>query len=54
MAACYAPDATFEDEAFSLKGRDQVGGMWRGSLYGSQLSAFVEQDGNAGKLVDGR
>ena len=29
MAACYAPDATFEDEAFSLKGRDQVGGMWR-------------------------
>lgn len=27
----------------------QVGGMWRGSLYGSQLSAFVEQDGNAVK-----
>ena len=29
MAACYAPDATFEDEAFSLKGREQIGGMWR-------------------------
>ncbi|MFN4118748.1 nuclear transport factor 2 family protein [Acidovorax sp.] len=29
MAACYAPDATFNDEAFSLKGRDQIGGMWR-------------------------
>ena len=29
MAACYAPDATFDDEAFSLKGRDQIGGMWR-------------------------
>eukprot|EP01036_Dinobryon_divergens_P046690 gene46690-62455_t len=29
MAACYAPNATFDDEAFSLKGRDEVGGMWR-------------------------
>ncbi len=29
MAACYAPDPTFEDEAFSLKGREQIGGMWR-------------------------
>ena len=29
MAACYASDATFDDEAFSLRGRRQVGGMWR-------------------------
>ncbi len=29
MQACYAPDAQFDDEAFSLRGRDQVGGMWR-------------------------
>ncbi len=29
MAACYAPHATFDDEAFSLKGRDEVAGMWR-------------------------
>ena len=29
MAACYAPDARFDDEAFSLKGREQIGGMWR-------------------------
>ena len=28
MAACYAPDAVFDDEAFSLRGRSQVGGMW--------------------------
>ena len=28
MAACYAPDSVFDDEAFSLKGREQVGGMW--------------------------
>jgi hypothetical protein len=28
MAACYAPDAVFDDEAFSLKGRAQIGAMW--------------------------
>jgi hypothetical protein len=29
MQACYAADAQFNDEAFSLRGRDQIGGMWR-------------------------
>ena len=29
MQACYAPDASFDDEVFSLRGREQVGGMWR-------------------------
>ncbi|MBL8384563.1 MAG: nuclear transport factor 2 family protein [Burkholderiales bacterium] len=29
MAACYAEDARFDDEAFSLAGRAQIGGMWR-------------------------
>ena len=29
MQACYADDATFEDEVFTLHGRRQVGGMWR-------------------------
>ena len=28
MAACYAPDATFEDPVFNLRGRTHVGGMW--------------------------
>lgn len=28
MAACYAPDATFQDPVFDLSGRD-VGDMWR-------------------------
>lgn len=28
MANCYADDATFEDPAFSLEGRREVGGMW--------------------------
>jgi ketosteroid isomerase-like protein len=29
MAACYAPDAELEDEAFTLHGAREVGGMWR-------------------------
>lgn len=29
MASCYAPDVDFDDEVFSLKGRDQTMGMWR-------------------------
>ena len=28
MQTCYASDATFDDEAFSLKGAAQIGGMW--------------------------
>ncbi|MEO7886592.1 MAG: nuclear transport factor 2 family protein [Polaromonas sp.] len=28
MASCYAPDAQFDDEAFSLRGHEQVTGMW--------------------------
>jgi hypothetical protein len=29
MAACYALDAQFDDEVFSLRGHEQVSGMWR-------------------------
>ena len=29
MQACYAADAEFDDEAFSLRGAVQIGGMWR-------------------------
>jgi len=29
MQAAYAPDASFDDEAFSLRGRDEIGAMWR-------------------------
>ena len=29
MATCYAPDAQFDDEAFSLRGHHEVTGMWR-------------------------
>lgn len=29
MQACYAEDASFRDEAFTLAGRREIGGMWR-------------------------
>ena len=29
MQACYAENASFEDEVFSLRGRPQIGSMWR-------------------------
>ena len=29
MQKCYAKDASFQDEVFTLEGREQVGGMWR-------------------------
>lgn len=29
MQACYAEDAQFDDEVFSLRGQRQIGGMWR-------------------------
>ena len=29
MATCYAPDAQFDDEAFSLRSHAEVTGMWR-------------------------
>ena len=29
MADCYAADARFDDEAFSLQGKEKIGAMWR-------------------------
>ena len=29
MAACYAVDARFKDEVFTLTGRDEIAAMWR-------------------------
>ena len=29
MANCYADDAQFDDEVFSLRGKREVMGMWR-------------------------
>ena len=29
MAQCYAPDVAFDDEVFSLRGREATMGMWR-------------------------
>jgi ketosteroid isomerase-like protein len=38
MASCYAEDATFNDPAFSLQGRQQVAGMWAMLCQASQAS----------------
>ena len=29
MARCYTPDVAFDDEVFSLRGKQEVAGMWR-------------------------
>jgi ketosteroid isomerase-like protein len=29
MGACYAPEAVFDDEAFSLRGAREIAGMWK-------------------------
>jgi hypothetical protein len=29
MQACYAADASFQDEVFTLQGAPEIGGMWR-------------------------
>lgn len=42
MAACYAPDARFDDEVFSLKGREQIAGMWRMLCAAAQAPGAAE------------
>jgi len=58
MAACYAPDARFDDEAFSLRGAREVGGMWKMLCRGTQAKGAavwkldyrdIEADAAAGK-----
>ena len=58
MAACYAPDAVFEDEAFSLRGAREVGGMWKMLCTATQAKGAdvwklsyrdVRADGNSGQ-----
>jgi hypothetical protein len=58
MAACYAPDARFDDEAFSLRGAREVGGMWKMLCSGTQAKGAavwkldyrdIEADAAAGK-----
>ena len=58
MAACYAPDAEFDDEVFSLRGHREVTGMWHmlcdatkaGGLDVWKLTySGIEADGGTGK-----
>ena len=41
MQACYCADAAFDDPAFSLRGRDEIGAMWR------MLCTAVKEKGRA-------
>ena len=56
MAACYAPDATFEDIAFRLKGRSRIHAMWHMICETDIKATFdvVHEDDKQGrvKLVD--
>jgi hypothetical protein len=58
MASCYAPDARFDDEAFSLRGAREVGGMWKMLCNGTQAKGAavwklsfrdIEADAASGK-----
>jgi ketosteroid isomerase-like protein len=55
MQALYAPDATFHDPLFDLKGQSAVGGMWTGILKkGSDLhlsSKVLSAEGNTVKVA---
>ncbi len=52
MAACYAPDATFDDPAFSLSG-EAVGDMWR-MLCARGKDLQVEASGISAERDEGR
>jgi limonene-1,2-epoxide hydrolase len=41
MEACYAESARFEDEAFSLAGRRQIGAMWRMLCEGARMNGIA-------------
>lgn len=42
MAACYAEDARFDDEVFSLAGRRQIGGMWAMLCSGTRAQGLAQ------------
>jgi len=52
MAACYHPEATFKDEAFDLKGQEEIGAMWTSLIKaGKDLSlsfSDVQAEGQQG------
>jgi ketosteroid isomerase-like protein len=56
MADCYHPDATFQDIAFDLKGKNQIRAMWQMICSGDIKTTFevVQADDRDGlvKLID--
>ena len=41
MQACYAEDARFDDEVFSLQGPREIGGMWRMLCEGTKAKGLA-------------
>ena len=52
MAACYAEHARFEDEAFALQGRRQIGGMWRMLCSATQAQGRAQWQLRASDITD--
>jgi hypothetical protein len=52
MAACYAADASFDDEAFSLQGRQQIGGMWRMLCEATRKRGLADWKLEAGQFTE--
>ena len=42
MAACYAPDARFDDEVFALRGREEIGAMWTMLCQATRTSGMAQ------------
>ena len=53
MQACYAEGAQFDDEAFSLKGRQQIGGMWRMLCDTTKAKGLAHWKLEASAITDG-
>jgi limonene-1,2-epoxide hydrolase len=52
MVACYALDARFDDEAFSLQGRAQVAGMWRMLCESTRQRGLADWKLEASRITD--
>lgn len=52
MQDCYAADARFDDEAFSLQGREAIGAMWRMLCTATQAKGMAHWRLDASAITD--
>ncbi len=52
MQACYAENASFQDEAFTLQGRQQIGGMWRMLCEATKAKGMAHWKLEVSKITD--